>query len=136
MSLCSSPRHYQHTNIVFRQVISFSISIKKALIYIESILIWHHRFRSGEEAFSRIFYDLERLSLPVYHDMARAIVTFNRGDTAALVSGKSITGIPGAGCTSGHRAIANPERSRDERTEKTKEAMPWVKEALFQTDAS
>jgi len=39
--------------------------------------------QSGEEAFSRIFYDLERLSLPVYHDMAHAIVTFNRGDTAA-----------------------------------------------------
>ncbi|KAK1918933.1 hypothetical protein P3342_001062 [Pyrenophora teres f. teres] len=38
---------------------------------------------AGEEAFSRIFYDLERLSLPVYHDVVYAIITMNQGDTAA-----------------------------------------------------
>lgn len=37
---------------------------------------------SGEEAFSRIFYDLERLSLPVYHDMVHAIIALSRDDTA------------------------------------------------------
>ena len=38
---------------------------------------------SGEEAFARIFYDVEMLGVPVYHDMVLAIVTFARGDKAA-----------------------------------------------------
>ncbi|KAA8627102.1 hypothetical protein TUN199_03420 [Pyrenophora tritici-repentis] len=38
---------------------------------------------SGEVAFSQIFYDMERLSLPVYHDMVYAIIAMNQGDTAA-----------------------------------------------------
>ncbi|RMZ72078.1 Indoleamine 23-dioxygenase [Pyrenophora seminiperda CCB06] len=41
------------------------------------------RILAAEEAFSRIFYDLESLSLPVYHDMAQAIIALDRGDTAA-----------------------------------------------------
>lgn len=28
----------------------------------------------GEGAFSRIFYDVEKFGLPIYHDMAHAIV--------------------------------------------------------------
>lgn len=37
----------------------------------------------GEEAFARIFYDVEVLGLPIYHDMALAIINFNHGDNAA-----------------------------------------------------
>ena len=38
---------------------------------------------AGEEAFARIFYDVEVLSVPIYRDMVHAIVDFSRGDTAA-----------------------------------------------------
>ncbi|KAF1832326.1 hypothetical protein BDW02DRAFT_640868 [Decorospora gaudefroyi] len=41
------------------------------------------RIMSGEESFSRIFYDIEMLSLPVYHDMVSAIATFAHGDAVA-----------------------------------------------------
>ncbi|KAI0381402.1 hypothetical protein F5Y04DRAFT_280934 [Hypomontagnella monticulosa] len=35
---------------------------------------------SGEEAFGRIFYDVETLGLPIYHDMVLATTSFARGD--------------------------------------------------------
>jgi hypothetical protein len=37
----------------------------------------------GEEAFARIFYDVEKFGLSIYHDMAHAIVTFAQGDKPA-----------------------------------------------------
>jgi hypothetical protein len=33
-----------------------------------------HQIVSSEEAFARIFYDVEQFSVPVYHDMAHAII--------------------------------------------------------------
>ncbi|KAF1840882.1 uncharacterized protein K460DRAFT_410277 [Cucurbitaria berberidis CBS 394.84] len=38
---------------------------------------------SSEETFARIFYNVEMLGVPVYHDMVLAIVTFARGEKAA-----------------------------------------------------
>jgi hypothetical protein len=38
---------------------------------------------SGEEAFARIFYDIETFTVPIYHDMVRATVAFARDDKAA-----------------------------------------------------
>jgi hypothetical protein len=38
---------------------------------------------SGEEAFARIFYDVERYGVPVYHGMIHAIDAFAKGDKAA-----------------------------------------------------
>ncbi|KAI1381467.1 hypothetical protein F4677DRAFT_126953 [Hypoxylon crocopeplum] len=38
---------------------------------------------SGEEAFGRIFYDVEMLALPVYHYMVQATIAFARKDNAA-----------------------------------------------------
>jgi hypothetical protein len=35
---------------------------------------------TGEEAFARIFYDVERLGVPIYHDMVLAVVAFSNGD--------------------------------------------------------
>ncbi|KNG50522.1 15-hydroxyprostaglandin dehydrogenase (nad(+)) [Stemphylium lycopersici] len=39
--------------------------------------------QSGEEAFARIFYDVEMIGVRIYRDMVHAIVDFSRGDTAA-----------------------------------------------------
>jgi hypothetical protein len=38
---------------------------------------------SGEEAFARIFYDVEKYGVPVYHGMVHAIDAFAKGDKAA-----------------------------------------------------
>jgi hypothetical protein len=38
---------------------------------------------SGEERFVRIFYDVERLAVPIYHDMVQAIISFTCGDKQA-----------------------------------------------------
>jgi hypothetical protein len=38
---------------------------------------------SSEEAFARIFYDVETFGVPVYHDMVHAIVAFAEGDKGA-----------------------------------------------------
>jgi hypothetical protein len=35
---------------------------------------------SSEEAFARIFYDVEKFGVPVYHDMVHAIVAFAQND--------------------------------------------------------
>ncbi|KAI1082078.1 hypothetical protein F5B20DRAFT_588167 [Whalleya microplaca] len=40
---------------------------------------------SGEEAFGRIFYDVEMLGLPVYHDMVLALMAFARGDKSMCI---------------------------------------------------
>jgi hypothetical protein len=37
----------------------------------------------GEEAFARIFYDVERFSVPLYRAMVLATVAFDKGDTPA-----------------------------------------------------
>ncbi|KAI1085081.1 hypothetical protein F5B20DRAFT_567796 [Whalleya microplaca] len=39
-----------------------------------------HSITSSEEAFSQIFYDVEMLGLPIYHDMVLATIAFTRGD--------------------------------------------------------
>jgi hypothetical protein len=44
------------------------------------------RIAEGEEALCRIFYDVEKLALPIYHGMAHAIVTFARGDNSSCVA--------------------------------------------------
>jgi hypothetical protein len=41
------------------------------------------RVTSSKEAFFRIFYDLEVFGVPVYYDMAQAIITFARSDNVA-----------------------------------------------------
>lgn len=38
---------------------------------------------SGEETFARIFYDVEKLGLPIYHDMIFAIIAYGRDEKAA-----------------------------------------------------
>ncbi|KAK7747507.1 hypothetical protein SLS53_001762 [Cytospora paraplurivora] len=38
---------------------------------------------SAEEHFARIFFDIERLALPIYHDIVQAITTFARNDKAS-----------------------------------------------------
>ncbi|KFA64304.1 hypothetical protein S40285_10373 [Stachybotrys chlorohalonatus IBT 40285] len=42
-----------------------------------------HTIMSSEEAFSRVFHELETLGLPVYHDMVQAIISFARIDKVA-----------------------------------------------------
>lgn len=39
--------------------------------------------QSGEEAFARIFHDIEMIGVPIYRDMLHAIIDFSRSDTAA-----------------------------------------------------
>jgi len=34
---------------------------------------------SSEEAFARVFYDIEESALPIYHDMALATIAFAGG---------------------------------------------------------
>ncbi|KAF2109444.1 hypothetical protein BDV96DRAFT_502674 [Lophiotrema nucula] len=41
------------------------------------------RILSGEEAFARIFHEVEVLGVPVYHDMVLAIIAFARNEKAA-----------------------------------------------------
>ncbi|ORY19134.1 hypothetical protein BCR34DRAFT_609764 [Clohesyomyces aquaticus] len=40
---------------------------------------------SDEEAFARIFYNVERLGVPIYHDMVLAMIIFSRGDKFACL---------------------------------------------------
>ncbi len=49
------------------------------------------RIQAGEEAFARIFYDVEKLGVPIYHDMVQAIVSHARNDKAACL--KHVAGI-------------------------------------------
>lgn len=45
----------------------------------------------GEEAFARIFYDVEVLGAPIYLDMVQAIIAFARDDRTACA--RHVTGI-------------------------------------------
>ncbi|KAK4154818.1 hypothetical protein C8A00DRAFT_42494 [Chaetomidium leptoderma] len=44
------------------------------------------RITTSEEAFARIFHDVERLALPIYHAVVHATTAFARGDAAACLA--------------------------------------------------